>query len=218
MQYLTDTEFPPRRDAFFRFLQSALVLTSLLYSISHTSLARVFSVFSSEARDAFFRFLQSALVQTSLLQSISRPASSSNSRIPSEEHEVRSLNSRLLWYQSLPCRPGFVVGSGVCGWPGHCFKLPGFITKGRYSSTELPTSSEYSKERQLKRTRPLTSFPVSQLRVLPAKLWSWWPVFTDQEGRKCVLQNPRLLWLQSLLCRPGLVVGSGVFVDCKVAG
>ena len=36
-------------------LQSALVPTSLLYSISHTSLARVISVFSSEAIDEFFR-------------------------------------------------------------------------------------------------------------------------------------------------------------------
>ena len=34
--------------------------------------------------------------------------------------------------------------------------------------------------------------------------------FTDQEGRKCVLQNSRLLWFLSLPCRPGFVVGSGV--------
>ena len=41
-------------------------------------------------------------------------------------------------------------------------------------------------------------------------------VFTDQQGRKCVLQNSRLLWLQSLLCRPGLVVGSGVSWTVKL--
>ena len=45
--------------------------------------------------------------------------------------------------------------------------------------------------------------------------------FNDREGRKCVLQNSRLLWFQSLPCRPGLVVGSGVCGQseyCKVAG
>ena len=36
-------------------------------SISHTSLARVFSVFSSEARDEFFRFLQSVEGTSSLV-------------------------------------------------------------------------------------------------------------------------------------------------------
>ena len=44
---------------------------------------------------------------------------------------------------------------------------------------------------QLKRTRPLTSYPVSQSRVFP-KSRSWSRVFTDQEGRKCVLQNSHL--------------------------
>ena len=43
------------------------------------------------------------------------------------------------------------------------------------------------------RTRPLTSSPVSQSRVLPTKSRSWSRVFTDQEGRKCVLQNSHLL-------------------------
>ena len=46
---------------------------------------------------------------------------------------------------------------------------------------------------QLKRTRPLTSYPVSQSRFLPTKSRSWSHVFTDQEGRKCVLQNSHLL-------------------------
>ena len=87
--------------------------------------------------------------------------------------------------QSLPCGPCFVVGSGGCGWPCHCFKFPGFITKERRnSSTELPTSSEctgtdfrpaptriftfrahwyrplcykHQSISQLQRTRPLTS-------------------------------------------------------------
>ena len=45
---------------------------------------------------------------------------------------------------------------------------------------------------------------------------SWSHVFTDQKGRKCVLQNSRLLWFQSLLCRPGLVVGSGVLWTVKL--
>ena len=69
---------------------------------------------------------------------------------------------------------------------------------------------------QLKRTRPLTSYPVSQSRVLPTESRSWSRVFTDQEGRKCVLQNSRLLWLQSLPCRPGFVVGSGVLWTVKL--
>ena len=45
-----------------------------------------------------------------------------------------SLNSGLLWYQSLPCGPGFVVGSEGCGWPVHWFyhEEKNFI----YSSTE----------------------------------------------------------------------------------
>ena len=43
------------------------------------------------------------------------------------------------WYQSLPCRPGFVVGSGGCGWPGHWFyhERKNFICR-------TPTSSEYT--------------------------------------------------------------------------
>ena len=69
---------------------------------------------------------------------------------------------------------------------------------------------------QFKRTRPLTSYPVSQSHVLPTKSRSWSCVFTDQEGWKCILQNSHLLWFQSLLCRPSLVVSSGVLWTVKL--
>ena len=80
-------------------------------------------------------------------------------------------------------------------------QFTGFITKERrnfiYTSTERtgPGFSAFkaSADRPAQRTRPLTSYPVSQSRVLPTKSRSWSRVFTDQEGRKCVLQNSRLL-------------------------
>ena len=56
----------------------------------------------------------------------------------------------------------------------------------------------------------LTSSPVSQSRVLPTKSRSWSRVFTDQEGRNCVLHNLHLLRYQSFSHEPTFVVGSGV--------
>ena len=50
------------------------------------------------------------------------------------------------------------------------------------------------------------------------QLRSWSRVFTDQEGRKCVLQNSRLLCLQFLLCRPGLVVQASVLLKHQPTG
>ena len=46
---------------------------------------------------------------------------------------------------------------------------------------------------QLKRTRPQTSYPVSQSCVLLTKSRSWSRVVTNQKGRKCILQNSHLL-------------------------
>ena len=92
----------------------------------------------------------------------------------------------------------------------------------RTSSTERtgPGSSAFKASADRPAQKNATSDIISsQPIVCPSdQSWSWSHVFTDQEGRKCVLQNSRLLWFQSLLCRPSPVVGSGVFVDCKVAG
>ena len=88
--------------------------------------------------------------------------------------------------QSHPCGPGPCVGNKGSGWPGHWFEC---------TAAEQPTSDRHrpglSSSEQ--RTRPLTSYPVSQSHVLPTKSRSWSRVFTDQEGRKCVLQNSHLL-------------------------
>ena len=149
--------------------------------------------------------------------SVIRAVDGQDTGLSAQLAEKNRLHNRR-WYQSLPCRPGFVVGSGGCGWPVHWFyhERRNFI----YTSTERTgpgfSALKASAGRPAKRTRPLTSYPAGQSRVLPTKSRSWSRVFTDQEGRKCVLQNSRLLWLQSLLCRPGLVVGSGVLWTVKL--
>ena len=67
---------PQASDAFFRFLQSALVPTSLLYSISHTSLARVFSVFhqKQEMHSSDFSSSTDFTIEGDITPSLADPA------------------------------------------------------------------------------------------------------------------------------------------------
>ena len=157
--------------------QSALVQTSLLSSISHTSLARVFFHQKQEVNssDLFNRPLKYLLHRRNFCHS-----------------------------QSHPYGPGTCVGSKGSGWPGNWFECTAgweeepTSDRPGISSTECtgPGFSAFkaSADRPAKRTRPLTSYPVSQSRVFTklvtcfhrpvTKCITW---FTEQEGRKYIL-------------------------------
>ena len=133
----------------------------------NSSLARVFSVFSSEARDEFFRFLQRITLSPTLvdpaLVSVIRVVDGQDTGLSAQPAEQPTSDRH---------RPELHLQSA--------------LVQASVFLKLQPTG-------QLKRTRPLTSYPVSQWRVLPTKSRSWSRVFTDQEGLKCVLQNSRLL-------------------------
>ena len=151
-------------------------------SISHTSLARVFCVFSSEARDEFFRFLQSITLSPTLMD-------------PTLVSVVRAVDGQ---------------DTGLSAQPTSDRHRPGFSSSERTG----PGFSAFKASAQKNATSDIIS---SQPIACPSdQSRSRSHVFTDQEGRKCVCQNSRLLRLQSLLCRPGLVVGSGVLWTVKL--
>ena len=105
--------------------------------------------------------------------------------------------------QSHPYGPGTCVGSKGSGWPGNWFECTAgweepTSDRPGISSTECtgPGLSAFkaSADRPAKRTRPLTSYPVSQSRVFtklvmcfhrPVTKFITW--FTEQEGRKYIL-------------------------------
>ena len=79
--------------------------------------------------------------------------------------------------QSLPCGPGTCVGSKGSGWPGNWFECTAGREEestsdrpGLHLQSALVQASLLLKHQptgQHKRTRPLTSYPVSQSCVLP---------------------------------------------------
>ena len=78
--------------------------------------------------------------------------------------------------QSHPCGPGTCVGSKGNGWLGHWFecwlsnRLQTSIDQDLHLQSALVQASlllKYQPTSQLKRTQPLTSYPVRQSRVLP---------------------------------------------------
>ena len=133
--------------------------------------------------------------------SISRPASSS-----STDFTIGDISPSLT-DPALLSVVGFVDG-----------QFTGFITKERrnfiYTSTECtgPGFSALKASAGRPAQKNATSDVISSQPIAcPSnQSRSRSRVFTDQEGRKCILQNSRLLWFQSLPCRPGFVVGSGV--------
>ena len=154
-----------------------MVPTSLLLSISHTSLARIFFHQKQEVNssDFFNRPLKYFLHRRNFCHS-----------------------------QSHPYGPGTCVGSKGSGWPGNWFECTAgweeepTSDRPGISSTECtgPGFSAFkaSADRPAKRTRPLTSYPVSQSRVFtklvtcfhrPVTKFITW--FTEQEGRKYIL-------------------------------
>ena len=147
------------------------------------------------------------------------------------------------WYQSLPCRPGFVVGSGGCGWPGHCLSclvlswkkeihLQSFLplqsalvsTSGQHRPWFSPPEHTGPGFSAFKASTNQPAQKNATSDVISPKLARWFTDqimklitwFTDQESWKCVLQNSRLLWFQCLSCSPCLVVGSGVLWTVRI--
>ena len=89
----------------------------------------------------------------------------------------RPLHRRNFYSQSHPCGPGICVGNKGSGWPGNWLSVQPAEKKNRLQTGQefhlqsaLVQASLLLKHQptgQLKRTRPLMSYPVSQSRVLP---------------------------------------------------